>query len=218
VNMDNLFPVFLNLRGQRCLVVGGEEVAARNVEMLLRCGARVAVVSPGLTAGLAQLAGMEEIEYFPEEYAPRHLEDAFLVIDATGDEATNRRVAADCAARRIMVNIVDAPELCSFYVPAVVNRGPLSIAVSTAGQSPAFARLLREELERRYGEVCGLFVSFLGELRPRIRAAVPDAAKRQALYSTLAGADFFHLFRSLPAEDLEREVDEMIREFGGHNT
>jgi precorrin-2 dehydrogenase/sirohydrochlorin ferrochelatase len=208
--MDSLYPVFLDLRGKRCLVVGGGTVASRKVETLLRCGARVAVISPALAPGLAELAGLGEIEYLQGEYDSRHLENAFLVIGAAGEETVNRRVAADCAARGIMVNIVDVPELCSFYVPSLVSRGPLSIAVSTAGQSPAFARLLREELERRYGEACGRFVAFLGELRPRVRAAVPDPHKRQALYLELAGPDFFHLFKSLPAGDLEREVDALI--------
>ncbi len=215
--MENLYPIFLNLREKRCVVVGGGAVASHKVEKLLSCGAHITVISPNLTSALESAAARGELEHIRDEYESHYLGKAFMVFVACGDEATNLRIAADCAARDIMINVVDVPELCGFFVPAVVSRGPLSIAVSTAGASPAFARFLREELESCYGEDYGKFVAFLGELRPKIRTAIADPVKRRELYLELARTNFFELFQSLSPEALEREVASMIVRYGGED-
>ncbi len=211
--MEKLYPVYLDLREKKCLVVGGGAVAERKVDTLLKCRAVVTVVSPVVTSYLKELEGIGYIKWVREPYHLRYLENATLVIGSTGNEMVNRQVAQDCFERNIMVNIVDVPELCSFFVPSLVSRGPLSIAVSTEGKSPAFARRLREELEEIYTEEHGKFVSYLGELRSHIQEEVSDPQKRKDLFTKLANEEFFRLFQNLPIEVLEEAVATIIARF-----
>jgi len=144
--MDYL-PIFLNIREQRCLVVGGGEVAARKAAMLMRAGARVHVVAPVIDAAL--LARLEEGGGSSRSglYESADLGGVTLVIAATDDDAVNRRVHDDARARQLPVNVVDSPALCNFVFPSIIDRSPLVVAVSSAGKSPVLARLLRARLE-----------------------------------------------------------------------
>lgn len=211
--MTGFYPVFLDLQGKKCLVVGGGRVAARKVTTLLNCGAAVTVVSPTLIPELQQLVAAKAVAYYQEPYKREHLEGAFLVISATDDKGSNSIIAADCFARNILVNVADNPALCNFYVPSLVNRGSLSIAVSTGGKSPAFARRMREELEQSYSELHGEFVEFLGKLRPLIMEQVPDPKCRKALFRELAGEDFFAMFKNLSSSQLEKKAGEIINRY-----
>ena len=215
--MEQFYPVFLDMKYKKCLVVGGGRVAARKVKSLLDCGADVTVVSPVLTAELKEMAAAETIEYLQEPYNRKQLEGKFLVIVATDEQEINRMIAADCFACNVLVNVVDIPHLCNFYVPSLVSRGPLSIAISTEGKSPAYARLLREELEQSIGETDGRFVEYLGKLRPLIMEQVPDPRKRKALYREMAGKEFFAMFKALTPAQLELKVKEMIRRYCSSN-
>ncbi len=211
--MEQMYSVFLDLKLKKCLVVGGGKVAARKVSSLLYCGAAVTVVSPVLSPELEEMAAAQEIQYFQEQYKVKHLQGAFLVISATDDQVTNNIVANDCFARDILINVADAPALCNFFVPSLVSRGPLSIAISTEGKSPAFARLLREELEQSFSEDHGEFVRFLGELRPLIMEQVRDPQKRKELFREMAGKEFFKLCRALPSDQRELMAREMINRY-----
>ncbi len=208
--MENYYPVFLDLREKNCLVVGGGNVACRKVKTLLACQARVAVVAPEITEEINHLAKEGSVKILREPYNPVHLEGAFLVIGSTGDEEVNSRVARDCFQRSIPVNIVDVPKLCSFFVPALISRGPLSIAVSTEGKSPAFSARLRMRLEKDYLPIHGEFVDFLGSLRPRILKEVPDDKKRRDLFIEMAGEEFFKLFVNLSPAEMDKKVAELI--------
>ena len=208
--MENFYPVFLDLRDKKCLVVGGGRVAYRKAATLLACQAQVTVVAPKIIEGFNKLAEEGSIKYLKEPYAPVHLEGAFLVIGSTDNEEVNRKIADDCFKRNILVNIVDVPNLCNFFVPALVNRGPLSIAISTEGKSPAFAAGIRRELEKEYTTVHGEFVDFLGSLRPRILKEIPDGKKRKALFIELAGEEFFNLYKNLSPQEMEKKVTELI--------
>ncbi len=212
--MEQFYPVYLDLRGRKALVVGGGKVAGRKVKRLLNCGAQVVVISPALAPVLQELAAAGKIEYLQHSYDPCHLEGVFLVIGASSDHETNRRVAEDCFSRNIPVNIVDIPPLCSFYVPSLVSRGPLSIAISTAGKSPAFARLLREQLENLYGPIYGEFTDYLGKLRPRILREISDPQQRKALFTELAGETGFNLYKTLPPPERDRKIEEIIERYG----
>ncbi|TLM99451.1 bifunctional precorrin-2 dehydrogenase/sirohydrochlorin ferrochelatase, partial [bacterium] len=149
--MSNLYPVCLDLRRKKCLVAGGGKVAERKIRALLDCGAEVYVVSPQLTTELAGMARTGEIVHIERNYTTTDLENAFLVISATDDEKTNRRVAGDCLERNILINVVDDPANCNFIVPAVFRQGALSISVSTEGKSPMLARKIREDLTAVFG-------------------------------------------------------------------
>ena len=162
------YPIYLNLQDRPCVVIGGGDVGWRKAERLLDCGARVTVVSPVLTPTLQALGEEGRIRIIGENYAPNHLEGAFLVIGATNREEVNERICRDCRKRGILVNIVDDPPRCDFILPALCERGDLSLAVSTAGKSPALAKRIRQEMETAYGNEYGLLLSVMGRIRERL--------------------------------------------------
>lgn len=153
------YMVNLTIEGRSALVVGGGEIASRKVEDLLAAKARVTVVAPDINGKIAALASQITIQQ--RAYEPGDIGDAFVVIAATDDEELNAVIFRDCQARKVLVNVVDRPPLCTFTVPATVHRGDLTIAIATDGRCPAFASILREELEGRYGpEYAGLVERF----------------------------------------------------------
>ena len=153
-------------------MVGGGEVAARKVVRLLDCGAKVCVVSPQIVPELAAVKKEGRIEHINNEYAGKYLCGAFLVIGATDNEQTNAAISQDAKAKGIPVNIVDDPQKCDFILPSLVERGDLTIACGTGGNSPALARYLREELENVYGEEYATLLNILGQLRSRMEKNV----------------------------------------------
>jgi precorrin-2 dehydrogenase / sirohydrochlorin ferrochelatase len=179
------YPLFALLEDRHCLVVGGGAVGERKVQDLLRAGARVTVVSRELTPRLADLAAAGRLAFVRGDFNPGHLEGMTLVVGATDDEEVNRRVSLAAQARGLFVNIVDAPELCTFIVPAQVRRGPLTIAVSTGGASPALARQLREELEERFGSDYGRYLRVLQTVRDRVLARRRGHPENPALFQSL---------------------------------
>lgn len=163
------YPVFLvKLERSHCIVVGGGQVAARKVTALRRASAQVTVISPVLCEPLEELAVQGRIEVVDRDYRQGDLEGAFLVVAATDDPDVNRQVWEEAKARNLLVNVVDDPEHCNFIAPSVVRRGPLSLAISTSGQCPAFSRHLRRRLEREFGPAHARYVELLGNLRGRV--------------------------------------------------
>lgn len=210
--MSGYYPVVLDVEGEKCIVVGGGEVAERKVEGLLDCGAAVTVVSPRVTTALASLARQGRIHHAAAGFAPACLEGAFLVIGATDDERVNRAVARECRARKLLVNIVDVPEECTFISPSVLRRGDLVISVSTGGKSPALARKIRLEVENRFGAEYADFLEILGNLRGRIRAAVPDFARRRQIFERLVDSEVLDLLRRGDAPAARRRAETLARE------
>src|SRR5512145_913407 len=162
------YPVFWDIHGKKCVVVGGGEVAARKVARLLDCGAKVCVVSPELVSELDTLKKERRLDHIDDEYKVEYLRGAALVIGATDNDKINRAISDDAKTRGIPVNIVDDPEKCDFILPSLVERGDLTIACGTGGTSPALARMLREELEAVYGEEYATLLNILGQLRGRM--------------------------------------------------
>lgn len=187
--------ISLDLSGKTCLVVGGGQVAERKARTLAECGARVKVVSPGLTPGLRELAGSGQILYREGVYNSGDLDGVFLVIGATDDEVINGRVAGDCALRHLAVNIVDDPSKGNFFVPATVKRGPLTIGVSTGGKSPLLARKIREELEHLYGPQYAEFLDMLGELREKVINSTADEQKKREVLESLVSDEILALIK-----------------------
>lgn len=211
--MTNFYPVFLDLRDKKCLVVGGGKVAAQKVNSLLSCHAKVTVLSPELSFELQKLTDTGKIKYLQKTYNSIFLEDIFLVIGSTANEEVNSSIAADCRSRHILVNIVDVPSLCSFIVPAVARQGDLSIAISTAGKSPALAARLRKEIESSFDLQYGSFLDFLGALRPRILETISNSNRRKALFLEMASKDFFNFYSALTTQELNAEVDKIIARY-----
>jgi siroheme synthase-like protein len=163
------YPIFLNLEGKKCVVVGGGEVALRKVRALLDSGARVVVVSPTLNSGLAQLARVETISLISREYEPKDLKDAVIVVAATDIAEVNQNIAKKARKHGILVNVVDRPEESDFIMPSLVRRGDLILAVSTSGASPALAKKIRMRLEQTFGEEYTPLLSLIKEVRKELK-------------------------------------------------
>ena len=144
--MDYL-PLFSHLANKSVLLVGGGQVAERKARLLLDAGACVTLVSPTLCPELQPLADNQTLRWIKEPFAPGHMDEMWLVIAATNRREVNRQVFEEATRRRLFCNVVDDPELSSFVMPSIVDRSPLLVAISSAGQAPVLARLLREQLE-----------------------------------------------------------------------
>ena len=206
------YPAYLELRGHPCVVIGGGDVAARKVATLLEAGARVTVVSPTLTPDLSALADTHEIVHHARSYRRGDLAGAWLAYAATDDDAVHAEIAAEAAEARVFLNVVDRPRLCSFIVPAVVRRGPVAVAVSTGGASPALAKRLARELDAAVGAEWGLAAEVLGKLRERLATA--DPAARARIFAALADTP---LVTALRDADVAR-VDALLAEHVGGAT
>ncbi len=209
--MGDRYLISLSIKGKKCLVVGGGKVAERKVLGLLKCGARVKVVSPSVTPLLASLAVSGKIEYKKGQFSAEDLENAFLVIGSTDREEINARVASECESRNILVNIVDDPRKGNFYVPATVHRGPLTIAISTDGKAPILARRLREELEKYIGPQYGEFVDMLHEAREHLAKHVADLQKRKELLEKLVDREMLLLLNKGDLKAVKERLEDAYR-------
>ena len=175
--MDYL-PLFLQLRSQPVVVVGGGRIAIRKVDLLRRSGAQITVVSPELREELHKLASQGELRYIEERFAAAHIEGATLVIAATDDHNVNAAVSAAAQARRIPVNVVDNPTLSTFIFPAIVDRSPIIVGVSSGGESPVLARRVREQIEALLPAKLGPLARFMGARRKAVQQALGPLARR----------------------------------------
>lgn len=199
--MNALYPLFLNLQGRVCLVVGGNEMAEvgmaeAKIRELLDADASIRVIAPVATDQIAQWSQAGRLRWEARAYETGDARDAFLVV-SIADAKTNAQVFEEAEMHRTFCNAVDDIEHCNCYASAVVRRGPLQIAISTAGKSPALAQRLRKELEERFGEEYALWVTRLGELRSRLfqDQAIDSETRRRTLHEQ-ASASAFDAFRS----------------------
>lgn len=176
------FPLFVELDGVRALVVGGGRVALGKVRQLRSFGARVTVAAPRLVAGLARLARERKIRWRRRPFRPGDLAGIRLAVAATDDQRVNELVSRLARRRRIPVNVVDQPALCTFVFPSVVRRGKLVLAISTGGASPALAKWIRRDLERRYGPEFRRLLAGMARARGQIKRKVTSAGRRKALF------------------------------------
>lgn len=209
--MAHGYPIFLEVRGRLCLVVGGGAVAERKVRGLLEQGALVRVVSPTLTPALAAEAAAGHLVHRSRPFAPADLEGAFLAFAATDDPAVNAAVAAAAEAARIPVNVADDPSRSTFLVPSTLKRGDLAVAVSTGGASPALAKRLRAELEEKVGEEYAALARLLGEARREVLRGVPDPTRRHALLTRLP-EDLHRAFREGGEQAARTLLASLLRE------
>ncbi|MGH7917116.1 MAG: precorrin-2 dehydrogenase/sirohydrochlorin ferrochelatase family protein [Candidatus Binataceae bacterium] len=181
-------PLFLEVTGKSCLVLGGGAVAERKIMALLKAQATVTVISPSLTPRLRALASDHALHHLARRYEPGDLRGHLLVYAALSDSAVARMAAEEARALGIPINIADMNELCTFIAPAVAQRGRLQIAISTGGASPGLAKLLREEFEAGHGPEYGLLVEILGAARDYLRRCEPAAGKRRCVNQALAAS------------------------------
>lgn len=188
------FPILLNLEGRKCLVVGGGKIAAGKIPSLLRHGAKIAVVAPRAVPAIKHQARRGALNLHLRQFSPGDVKGALLVIAATNSSDVNGAVFRACRKHRVLCNAVDDPKHCDFFYPAVVRRGPLEIAISTSGRSPALAARLRRELGAQFGREWSSWVEHLGAMRRQILdRQMPSSGRRQRLLQ-LASPEAFHSF------------------------
>ncbi|MGI6435191.1 MAG: precorrin-2 dehydrogenase/sirohydrochlorin ferrochelatase family protein [Syntrophomonadaceae bacterium] len=193
--MQRLFPIFLNLQDKTCLLIGGGVVAERKIATLLEYGTRVRIVSKAITAQIEQWHRENRVEIALRDFCEEDLEGVFLVFAATNDSDVNRKVSQCCREKEILVNVVEHPEQGDFFVPSILRRDDLTVAISTAGKSPAFARRLRRELEAIITPAYGEFVDLLGEVRRCLQEQVPDIRRRKQILESLVYSDILDLIQ-----------------------
>ncbi len=204
------YPVFLNLRGRRAVVIGGGAVAEQKVLGLLGAGAHVTVVSPETTRRLADLAAAGGIELRRRPYRSGDLAGAWLAIAGTDDCGANARVWAEAEREGVLLNAVDDLDHCSFIAPAIHREGDITVAISTSGKSPALAARLRHRVARLVGPAEARLCDLLGALRPEVAARVPDARARTALWYRIVDSDVIEFVRRGDMEGARRRIQELL--------
>jgi precorrin-2 dehydrogenase/sirohydrochlorin ferrochelatase len=180
----------LRLSGRRCVVIGGGEVALETVEGLLACDGQVTVIAPAALDALQQYASEGSIAWERRAYAgAADLQGVFIVIAATDDTDVNIAVYEDAERRAMLVNVVDVPPLCNFILPAIVRTGPLAIAISTAGASPALAKRIKREIAELFGEPYAQLAVLLNEARGWAKGTLPTYQQRKEFFEGIVGGD-----------------------------
>jgi siroheme synthase-like protein len=184
-----LFMTAIDLGGQRSLVVGGGELALEKVEALLACEAKVTLVALEAHPELVQLALEGSLRWERRDYEPDDLDGCLLVMAAPEDPEIGIRVSRDAHERAMLVNIVDVPSLCSFIMPAIVRTGPIAIAISTAGASPALAKRMKREIAERFGEPYAMLAVLLNEARGWAKDTLPTYQDRKRFFEEIVNGD-----------------------------
>jgi len=195
------YPAFLNLQGKRVVVVGGGKVAERKVLALLRAGASITVISPEITKRIAREKPTGRIRHIPRQYQKGDVKDAFLVIAATDSHSINKKVSEGAPC---LVNVVDTPSLCNFIVPSVVRQGPLTIAASTSGVSPALSKSIRKELEKLYGSEFAKYLRLLEKIRKKAMEEIRDKKQRTEFFKSLASEEMIKMLRQKGFKEVEK--------------
>ncbi|MGA8271988.1 MAG: bifunctional precorrin-2 dehydrogenase/sirohydrochlorin ferrochelatase [Candidatus Sulfotelmatobacter sp.] len=189
--MSDLFPMFLKLDGKRCLVVGAGKLGELKIASLIDTGAHVHVVALEATDAVHEYAKAGAIKLDLRAFTPSDLDGVFLAVIASASPALNESIYREAQRREVLCNVVDVPELCDFYYPAVVRRGDLQIAVSTSGNSPSLAQKIRQQLERQFGPGYAPWVAELGATRKLVLASDLDPQRKSELLHSLASRAAF---------------------------
>ena len=204
--MDYL-PLFADIRGKPCLVVGGGDTAARKIALLCRAGAAVRVVAPDFGAQTKALAEQHQLELIQRAYASGDIAGMKLVVSATDDKAINARVFSDCETAGLLVNSVDMPDVSNVIFPSLVDRSPVLVAISTGGRSPTLARTTRAWLEARLPPQLGALAEFVGDRRERVKQTLSSVAKRQRFWERIVNGPIAELVYQGRLDAAQREFD-----------
>lgn len=211
--MSQFYPINLRIENQNCLVVGGGTVAERKVLTLLSYGAKVRVISKRVTDTIETLAGEGQLELFRRPYQVTDADNFFLVICATDDEIINQQVADECHQRNILVNVVDDPVKCNFFVPSILQRGALCISISTGGKSPLLAKKIRESMEGQFGAEYEEYLELLGDFRTKVITQIPDINMRKEMFTKLIESDVLDLLRQGRREKAKERIEDVFINF-----
>jgi precorrin-2 dehydrogenase / sirohydrochlorin ferrochelatase len=196
-----LFPMFLKLSGRSCLVVGAGRVAEPKIESLVRCGARVRVVAPSATPAIQEAASEGKVVWEQRAFRPSDLDRVFLVVAATSSPELHQQIFERTRKSAILCNAVDEPSRCDFYYGAVVRRGPLQIAISTAGNSPSLAQRLRQELEQQFDPAYADWVAEIGKARGALMSDSRIAEQRKSALKEISSERAFRRFQRRPKSE-----------------
>lgn len=204
------YPIFVNLERKHCLVVGAGEVGKRKIQSLVDAGAgQVTIIDTAPAAPeLEPILARDNVIFHQREFMDADVDGTFLVIACTSSEAVNWRISNRCAEAGVLCNIVDQPEKCSFIVPATVKRGDLTVAISTAGRSPAMAKRIRKELQESFGEEYANLLTLMGRIRPLMLGLGRSTADNTAVFRALVNSS---LLEAMKRRDLD-EVGEILKQ------
>jgi precorrin-2 dehydrogenase/sirohydrochlorin ferrochelatase len=210
--MNTYYPVYIEMRDQLCIVIGGGKIAEGKVEGLLTVKAKITVISPDLTPHLHDLVDQKQITYLARTYQPGDLTGALMVICATDQPEINHQVWQEAIANHQLVNVVDDTPRCNFIAPSILRKGDLTIAISTSGKAPALAVRLKERLQRELGPEYERFLELAGELREPLARHIPDFETRKALWYELVDSEILDALAD-GEEAKAREIISRVVEF-----
>lgn len=209
----NYYPIGLNIEGKNCLIVGGGSVGTRKAERLLQYKARVTIISSSFSETLIKLNDNPSLTLLKKSYSSQDLKDIFLVIAATDNQALNRRISDDAAGNSILCNIADIPAASDFILPSIVKRGDLTITISTAGKSPAFAKQLRKDLAKQFGDEYAVFLELMGIIRKKLLSEKHDPESHRKLFRSLIENDLLGLIE----QNNIKGIDDLFQRTPGCN-
>ena len=206
------YPIYLELQDKQAVVIGAGSVAARKTKTLVSTGANVRVVAQNIEPAFKELCEGLPITIIQGHYSKEHIQDAFLVIAATDDNALNTEIFEDCQKLKTLCNVVDVPLLCNFYVPAVINRGDLQLAISTNGKCPAYAGRLRRKFQELITEDHGRFLELLDSARQSVIDKI-QAHKRKEVLARLSDDNSYQLFLEKGPADWKAMSEKLISDY-----
>ncbi|NNK84923.1 MAG: bifunctional precorrin-2 dehydrogenase/sirohydrochlorin ferrochelatase [Desulfobacterales bacterium] len=206
------YPVNLDIKKRKCLVVGGGRVGTRKVLTLLDCGARVTVVSPDATEKLIELANRGAITLEKRQYRETDLDGIFLVIGTTDNEELNHQISIAAEKHNMLCNIADRPKVCNFILPSIVNRGDLTISISTSGKSPALAKKLRMELEEQFGNEYAELLRLMGAIREKLLKQKHEPEAHKHLFEQLISRNLVDMIRDMRKKEIDSLLGEVLGE------
>ncbi len=206
----DFFPIHLNLKGKKCLVIGGGKVAERKVEALLRCSAEINLISPTITDYLQKIVNRGIIQYFNRLYQQKDLDNCFIVISACNDKCINEKIAKACHQKNIPVNVVDDPSNCSFIIPSVLQRGALTIAVSTQGKCPMLSKKIREKIESTLGPEYAEYTELISEARQKIIQKIQCPIEKKRIMENILSKKIVQLICDGKAQQAKEQVEECL--------
>jgi precorrin-2 dehydrogenase/sirohydrochlorin ferrochelatase len=208
--MKPLYPIFVKLDQKKILIVGGGSIAAQKIHSLLDTGCNITVVSPYVCKEIHRWASDHRLSLKNREFQSTDLQDVDVVFVATNQSKINEEIRKEVQKKKILINTVDDPKNCDFYVPSMIRRGPLSIAISTQGECPGFAKLLRKKLEKVIPPLYGDFLVFLGHLRRNVKDTCTDSKLRQSLMKEMLYDGILEELDKKPLEEVQEKVKNCI--------
>ncbi|MDD1605263.1 MAG: siroheme synthase CysG [Methylococcaceae bacterium] len=207
--MDYL-PIFINLKGQDCLVVGAGEIAARKIDCLARAGAKITVIATEISASVATMQANHALTLLQKPFSPEDLHDFKLVVSATNHDETNRLVAKTAEQQNTLVNVVDNPELCSFIFPAIIDRSPIIAAVSSSGAAPILARLLRAKIETIIPPAYGRLAALANKFRHPVQQHIKNPKQRRIFWEQVLQGNIAELIFAGKDEQAEQQLQQQL--------